>query len=141
MSQKLLIIDDERWFFEPLLDRLDYEGIDYEYCFTGFDGLNKLKANDYKAVILDMKLTLGDELLDVSVKYDVPGIYVLEEIRKHSPDLSVICYTVLSDNEVSKKIENLKATYIRKGVNEDELFREIYKHIEPKNGKVLETAD
>ena len=42
-NKTVLIIDDEDWFFEPTLEKFEYEGITYDFCRTGFDGLQKFE--------------------------------------------------------------------------------------------------
>ncbi len=130
MPKDVLIIDDEEWFFEPILERLDHEGISYDYCRAGNEGLNAFKENDYRAIVLDMKIPLGYE--DKSIdKYEAVGIFVLEEIRKINEILPVICFTVLSDEIIKNKVSELGGEYIFKAANEHELINRIKKVITP----------
>lgn len=119
MSKTVLIIDDEDWFLEPILERMDSEGITYDYCGTGYEGLSKISSEDYKVVVLDMKVSLGKELKDVIAHEPAAGIYVVEEIKKKKSELPVICYTVLSDEEVVSKIKELGGKHLAKGSMED----------------------
>ncbi|MCP4154045.1 MAG: response regulator [bacterium] len=126
MERKILIIDDEKWFFEPILERLDYEQITYDFCKNGSCGLKKLKdkKNSYKAIILDMKVSLGD-LLKEQLGKDIPGILIFKEIRKIEKNIPVICWTVHSDEEVIGKITSLQGKYFRKAGNEEDFFDEV----------------
>jgi DNA-binding response OmpR family regulator len=128
MSKDVLIIDDEPWFFAPFLERLEYEGITYDCCKTGTDGLNKLMVTGYGAVVLDMKVSLGEDFSHI-VGYEVPGIYILERIKETKPVLPVICYTVLSGQEIKDQILALGAKFVVKGGDEDALINEIKKII------------
>lgn len=130
-NKTVLIIDDEDWFFEPVLEKFEYEGITYDFCRTGYKGLQKLEANDYGIVLLDMKVSLGEELKHIVGYEPAPGIYILEQIKKKKPGLSVICYTVLSDDEVVGKILELDGKHIAKGSIKDTntLIAEIKKYV------------
>lgn len=135
MSKHLLLIDDEDWFVEPILDRLSFEGIQCRYCRTGFAGLKEFRAhpNRYGIVILDMKLSMGERPRDVDVAdldgYRVAGIYLLEKIRSLAPDLPVIGYTVLDDQSIREAIGRLGGIHLAKAADEDELYRLIHHHL------------
>lgn len=118
-NKTVLIIDDEDWFFEPILEKLEFEAISYDICRTGYAGLQKLESNDYRVILLDMKVSLGEELKHIVGYVPAPGIYVLEKIKKKRPNLPVICYTVLSDDEVVDKIIELGGKHIAKGSIKD----------------------
>jgi tetratricopeptide (TPR) repeat protein len=129
MNKDILIIDDEQWFFEPFLDRLDFEKISHDYCDNGSEGLKKLQTNAYKLVVLDMKVSLGDEYRDMA-DYDVPGLYLLEKIKMQMPYLPVLCYTVLTDGEIVSKIEGFGGKHIPKGTGDISLIKDIKTLIE-----------
>jgi DNA-binding response OmpR family regulator len=124
MNKDVLIIDDEAWFVEPFLDRLDFEKISFDYCLNGGDGLKRFQENAYILVVLDMQLSLGDEHRDID-EYDVPGLYILEKIKSQKPDLPVLCFTVLTDGEIVSKIEELGGKHIPKGTGDKSLINEI----------------
>lgn len=124
MNKDVLIIDDEPWFFEPFLDRLDFEKISYDYCKNGSEGLKKLQTNIYKLVVLDMKVSLGQEDQEIQGD-DPPGLYLLEKIKMDKPYLPVLCYTVLTDGEVVNKIERLGGKHIPKGTGDESLISNI----------------
>lgn len=128
MDQRILIIDDEKWFWEPFCERLDFELLTYHICKNGTEGLEMLNQNNYSVVILDMLLPLGRSLIHLKGN-DVPGILVLKEIRNSKPKLPVICYTCLVGREIEEKIAELKARYISKGSGGDSLWKEIRKYI------------
>ena len=137
MNKKVLIIDDEDWFIEPILDRLAFEEIVYNYFKTGFEGLMEFKSNssEYSVIILDMKLTLGDYpdgIESPEIDTDCSGLYILKELREINSQIPILCYTVLHDQKIKNEITNLGGTHIVKaGRNEDELFDEIHKFISP----------
>jgi DNA-binding NtrC family response regulator len=124
MNKDVLIIDDEPWFFEPFLDILDCEKISFDYCHNGSEGLKKFQENAYKLVVLDMRVSLGDEHRDIA-EYDVHGLYLLEKIKMQMPYLPVLCYTVLTDDDIVSKIEELGGKYIPKGPGDKSIIDEI----------------
>ncbi|MCP4154049.1 MAG: response regulator [bacterium] len=119
MSKSVLFIDDEEWFLEPTMERLEHGGITFDYCRTGFDGLKKIETGDYKVVILDMKVSLGEELKRVVGYEYAKGIYILQQIKKTKTQLPVLCYTVLKDKEILSEIEEAGGSHITKGGEED----------------------
>ncbi|MCP4216628.1 MAG: response regulator [bacterium] len=127
MSKKILIIDDEKWFFQPILERLEYEKIPYDFCKNGSLGLAKLKTESYAAIVLDMKVSLG-EGLQPAMGDQVPGILIFKEIKKIVSDVPVICYTVLSDEGIKNKISQLGGKYFSKGGNEEEFINQIKRY-------------
>lgn len=128
MKRQVLIIDDEKWFFEPFLERLDFEKIQYDFCKSGTQGLNMLEENDYRVIILDMKVTLGENLEHLKGE-DVPGILIFKEIRKIQPNIPVICLTVLSEEEIKRKVATLNGKFFPKGGNENDYINEIKKYV------------
>lgn len=138
MPRKILVIDDEEWLIQPVLDRLEYEEVDYVYAQTGFEGLEYVRnsADQYAAIILDMKIPLGDFSddfdPDLRRRYPIPGIYVLEEIRKLDPDIPILCFTVLEDHFIRQHTQKWKAMYYKKGKDEQVLFEDIRRHLQDK---------
>ncbi len=130
MSGKLLIIDDEEWYFEPIFERLNHENINYDFCKTGASGLNRLmnqNKTEYAAIILDMKLPIGKVVRDFANKFDVPGLFILQKIRELNKSIPILCYTVLSDAETKKEILKFDAKHIVKAHDSMEvIFNEIH---------------
>lgn len=128
-GKDLLIIDDEEFYFEPILERLEFEKLSFDYCKTGSDGFALLETTDYKAVILDIRVHLGDKLAHVSGYETTGGLYIMEKIREQKPDLPVICYTVYKDKEVVEKITHAGAIHIEKGGDLSNLIQTIKSNI------------
>lgn len=131
MSNPVLIIDDEKLYLEPLTDLLALERINYDYCDNGYEGWSLVKSNAYKVVILDMKVSFGEEWKQMIGYKPAPGIFILQKIKEVKPELPVICYTVLRDKEVVQKIMDLGARHIpKKGSDSnDYLIEEIKKYL------------
>lgn len=128
MDKNVLIIDDEKWFFEPFLERLESEKITYDFCKNGTQGLKKLKKNDYKVIVLDMKVTLGAELVHLQGE-DVPGLLIFKEIRKIKPKIPIICWTVLVDETIKREIHALGGKYFSKSGNPDKFLNAILSYL------------
>jgi len=129
MSKDLLIIDDEEFYFEPIFERLEHEGLSYEYCLNGSAGLEKLDTANYRLVILDIRVSPGDNLANVTGYESTYGLYILEKIREKQPGLPVICYTIYDKKEIIDKIIKLGGIYMKKGGKMSELIEAIKKSL------------
>ena len=81
----ILIIDDERPIRSTLRDILEYEKIKITEAEDGIKGLDLIKANDYDAILCDIKMPGMD------------GMALLELIAEQNPGLPVIIMTAHSD--------------------------------------------
>ena len=129
---KILIVDEEKWYMEAIFDRIISEfGEDqYDYVFNGADALKLLKLNKYSGIILDLMLPLGEGL---SLPQDEPdlmyGIFILRKIREFDKTTPVICYTVLDDASIKDSLRRYNAIHICKIYEDsyDKLFMELRK--------------
>lgn len=129
-SKKCVIfIDDEPYYFNSFLDELKELEIPFDFARDGSIGMNLLEKNTYNIVILDMKVSLGENLAQYTGYTPATGIAILERIRSRWPKLPVICHSVLNDFEIIQKINSLKAKYIPKGRMDafDQIIDEIRK--------------
>jgi len=135
--KNILIIDDEVWFVEPIRDKLIALGFEVFYQRNVDLGLKKLDeftkaGNVFHAIIVDLMLPYGMGLegrLDETEKKEIPGLYLITQIKKRLPDSTVYCYTVIDDPEVVKDIEDLGADHYAKATIDDErLFDDLLKH-------------
>lgn len=81
---KILVIDDDRKFYELLKDYLELRGFALDSAADGAVGLEKLKTGSYQAVILDVMLP------------EIDGFEVLKRIRQTS-NVPVLMLTALGD--------------------------------------------
>jgi DNA-binding NtrC family response regulator len=89
---RILAVDDETMFLEPLVQRLKIRNYDARGVRTGEDALAYLEENpDTEVVLLDMKLP------------GMSGIQTLEAIKKRSPLTEVIILTGHASLEAGKK--------------------------------------
>ena len=91
---KILVIDDEVAIRKTLKEILEYENHTVDTAKDGFEALDKVKANHYDVILLDIKMPKKD------------GIEVLESIMKISPETPVIMIT--GHGTVETAVEALK---------------------------------
>lgn len=128
MNNKVLIIDEEKWFANVIFDRIDKEiGPNrYDYAKNGSIGLSLLEQNSYNLIILDLMLTLGPNL-KLPENEEIRGIYVLKKIREMGVETPIVCYTVLNEDYIIKQITDLGAFHICKLENNS--FNNLFKLI------------
>ncbi len=69
---KILIVDDEERIRDIIKEYLEFEKFDYDEAADGIEAIDKIKANEYDVVILDIMMPKVD------------GFTVLREVRKFS---------------------------------------------------------
>lgn len=77
----LLLVDDEKVFIDTLANRLMKRGFTVSKAYTGSDGIQMLRKNEYNVAIVDLKME------------DMDGLEVLRIFRKMDPDLIVFMLT------------------------------------------------
>ncbi|MEX0821342.1 MAG: sigma-54 dependent transcriptional regulator [Rhodothermales bacterium] len=74
----ILVVDDEPSIRRTLREILEYEDFEVDEAVDGEEALDKMRANQYDVVMLDVKMPKQD------------GMEVLETVRDEIPDLPVI---------------------------------------------------
>ena len=74
----ILIIDDEKSIRKTLRDILEYEGYKVTEAADGAEGLQKIKDEEFAAILLDVKMPKMD------------GMEVLKELQANSNEVPVI---------------------------------------------------
>jgi len=113
-QKKVLLVDDDQWFLEPLVDALDYEGYRVLTARTVSDALSILAKEPVDLVTVDIMLDPGEDLKDRVASHSA-GVYLCEELKKRFPQLEVICMSVVSDPQTIAPIRNLGIRIINKG--------------------------
>ena len=111
---KILLVDDEETMVKYLSRRLIRRGFDVSVAYNGLSALEKIKANDFDLVLLDVLMP------------EMDGIETLKEIKKIKPETEVIMLTGHASVEVG--IEGMKAgafNYILKPFDPNALVEEI----------------
>jgi DNA-binding response OmpR family regulator len=78
---KLLLVDDEQAYVRILSKRLTKRDFDVTIAFSGIQGIQALRKQDFDVAVLDLKME------------DMDGIEVLKIFKKMSPNLAVIMLT------------------------------------------------
>ena len=81
VSEKILIVDDEKDFVTALAKRLRSRGWDAETAHGGKEALEKVASHDFTAIVLDLKMPGLD------------GIETLKRLKKVNSDLQIILLT------------------------------------------------
>ncbi len=114
INKKVLLVDEEDWYMEPILDRLDYEEIEHEYCQTVADSLEVLKSEiTFALAVLDMRMPFGADFGIAAYNALAPGLFLFDKIREKT-DIPIICYTATNNQEVIDAIYQRKGIYISK---------------------------
>ena len=106
MSQKILIIEDDRFLRKIYKNKLEAEGYEVSEAIEGEEGVHKAISESPDLIILDLMLPRKD------------GFDVLTDIKKEdqTKDIPVIILTVLGQESDIKRGLDLGATnYLIKG--------------------------
>ena len=110
---RILMIDDDKELCILIKRSVRSENIEADFCYTGKEGLQKLKEKKYQLVILDVMMPGMD------------GFETLENIRKES-SLPILMFT--SKNDSISKVRGLRAVaddYLTKPFDMDELIARV----------------
>ncbi len=81
MSEKVLIVDDEKEFLDILAERIRARGIDVSLATSAEDALNLIEKESYDAVIMDYMMPALD------------GFKALKLMKAKRPDVQIILLT------------------------------------------------
>ena len=118
-SIQVLWVDDEINLLQPHIQFLEEKGYQVNPCTNGPDGLELIKKQTFDVVLLDENMPGMD------------GLSVLSEIKKISPNLSVIMITkseaeTLMEEAIGSKI----ADYLIKPVNPNQILLSLKKNLD-----------
>jgi DNA-binding NtrC family response regulator len=94
MSEKILLVDDEKDFLEVMSERIEARGMDVTTADSAEKALKSVESGGFDAIILDLKMPGMD------------GLETLKAIKQKNPDLQVILLT--GHATVEKGIEAMK---------------------------------
>lgn len=113
MTNKILIIDDDKELCALIKQSVAAEYIDADSCFSGADGLEILEKNMYQLIILDVMMGGMD------------GFQTMEKIRQQS---SIPILMLTSKNDSTSKVRGLRSgadDYLTKPFDMDELIARV----------------
>ena len=94
MSEKILLVDDEKDFLDVMSERIQARGMDVTTAESAEKALESVESGGYDAIILDLMMPGMD------------GLQTLKAIKKKNPDLQVILLT--GHATIEKGIEAMK---------------------------------
>lgn len=111
---RLLLVDDEVAYVKTLSKRLSKRNFHVTMAFSGIQGIQALRDQEFDVAVLDLKME------------DMDGIEVLKIFKKMSPDLSVIMLTGHGSEKAAREgIESGASDYLMKPCELDELVEKI----------------
>ena len=114
MTEKVLIVDDDKAFLQILSERMQNRGMEVSTAESATAALQLLEKESYDAVLLDLMMP------------EMGGIEALQVMRKKQPEVQVIFVT--GHPSVSKGVEAMKLgamDFIPKPVDMSELTEKI----------------
>jgi len=111
---KVLLVDDEVGYVNVLANRLSRRQMDVTKAYSGIEGIQALRKNDFDVAVLDLKME------------DMDGIEVLKIFKKIYPDMAVIMLTGHGSAQAAE--EGIKCgafDYLTKPCELDELIQKI----------------
>jgi DNA-binding NtrC family response regulator len=94
MSEKILLVDDEKDFLDVMSERIEARGMEVTTAESAMKALKQVESGGYDAIILDLMMPGMD------------GLETLRAIKKKNPDLQVILLT--GHATIEKGIEAMK---------------------------------
>ncbi len=85
MSRKVLVVDDEKLIVKGVRFSLEQDGMEVDCAYDGEEALEKIKANTYDIVLLDIMLPKMD------------GFQVCQQVREFS-DVPILMLTAKGDD-------------------------------------------
>ncbi|MBQ8857399.1 MAG: response regulator transcription factor [Lachnospiraceae bacterium] len=85
MSRKVLVVDDEKLIVKGVRFSLEQDGMEVDCAYDGEEALEKIKANEYDIVLLDIMLPKMD------------GFEVCQHVREFS-DVPILMLTAKGDD-------------------------------------------
>jgi DNA-binding NtrC family response regulator len=113
-GEKILLVDDEEEFTKTLSERMESRGLVARTASSGKEALEKVSAEKFDAIILDMQMPGLD------------GIETMRRMLENNPDLQIILLT--GYGTVEKSVEAMKIgakDFLEKPANIEQLLEKI----------------
>src|SRR4029077_15613821 len=107
----MLIVEDEEALCKSMARILKSRGLEADTAFSGAEARQRLAANEYAVVVLDVRLP------------DESGYGLLGELRALKPDIAVVMISGVDDPELGKAaVEHGAHGYFVKPIGSTELY-------------------
>jgi DNA-binding NtrC family response regulator len=111
---KLLLVDDEEGYVNVLANRLSKRNIDVTKAYSGSQGIQAVRKEDFHVAVLDLKME------------DMNGIDVLKIFKKMYPEMEVIMLSGHGSEQAAREGIALGAfDYLTKPCELEELIEKI----------------
>lgn len=130
---KMLIVEDERWEREGLVDFLDWKSYGIEICGTACDGKEGL----------EMAINLKPHIIITDIKMTIMGgLEMSKEIRAIMPEVNIIILTGYDNFKYAKEAINFRAfSYLLKPIDEEECIEVIKRVVDKCDREVTEARE
>lgn len=117
MSQKIIIVEDEKPMLKALTIKLQNEGFEVANSSNAEEFFEKIKAEKFDLILLDLMLpkVSGFEIME-KMKNDTNQTPIIvtsnlsqEEDKRRSKELGAIGYVVKSDTSLNEMVEKIKS--------------------------------
>lgn len=103
MKAKILVVDDEKVIRDTLEAFLKKKGYEVATASTAMEGIEKLKAESPKVILLDIRMP------------GLSGVEAIKKIREVDKDVGIIMATAVADEKIAQETIKLGASdYILK---------------------------
>jgi len=112
-THTILFVDDEPWLSEALRWALEGRGFN---CVSKEDvssALRYMQSNNVSVLVTDIMMPGGPDFPDVDSLE--AGFYFVSKVRRDWPAVSVICLSVIGDQQKIRALKRLNVQYLRKG--------------------------
>ncbi|MGD8541445.1 MAG: response regulator [Desulfobacteraceae bacterium] len=113
---RLLLVDDEKSYVDVLANRLQRRKVQVTKAYSGAEGIQLLRRNDFDVAVLDLKME------------DMDGIEVLRIFKKMAPEMAVIMLTGHGSATAAQQgIQEGAFDYLTKPCELEDLLKKIAK--------------
>jgi two-component system, NtrC family, response regulator HydG len=127
--KKVLVIEDDTFMCDLLVNHLKQNGFYVEGTYTGRNGIKLIENNNFDVVLCDYRLPNTD------------GYEILQKIKSKKPLLPVIIMTAYAEIKMAVKLIKAGAfDYVTKPVQPEEIINLINKALESKEERETHTS-
>lgn len=122
--KRILVIDDDTYICNLLVNYLDQNGYQAEYTISGINGIKRIEKDNFDLVLCDFRLPETD------------GLEMLQKIKALKPNLPVIIMTAYAEVKMAVKLIKSGAfEYVLKPIQPEEILQLISRATKDKSEK------